>query len=267
MIPAKFTLTIKFLGVISALIFLFACAPSVITPPQPPLSHPETKQVLEALKRQDKAAQTLFSTGSISIKGHHGDLDASVLIAATKAPLRVKIEITHPWGRPLVHILVQESRIRVLSFSEKRVYSGRMGDPIFPGLLNIPVNKVLLWSIIRAYPVLPPYDRVISEVGPRLTFLTNTGKKMATLYMGPAGSKPQSILFPPQNAQVRYEDFQKDGKRVYARKTTVIDRKENELSVELKNMGFNDPLPKEIFALKVPPDFHAIPLSDQRQTP
>jgi len=267
LIPAKLTLTIRCLGVISALILLSKCAPSVISPPRPPLSHLQTREVVASLNRQDEAAQTLFSAGSISIKGQHGALDASILIAAAKNPLRIKIEITHPWGRPLAHILVQESGIRVLSFSEKRLYSGRLGGPIFPGLLTIPVNKMLLWSIVRAYPVLPSYDRVISEPGPRLTFLKNTGKETVVLHMGPEGLRPQSVIFPPQDTRVRYADFQNDGKMVYARKTTVTDPEENQLTVELKNMVFNDPMPPEIFALKVPADFDTIPLSDQRQIP
>ncbi len=236
-------------------------------PPRPPLNPTEIKAALSKISAQDQTTRTLFSTGRIHVNGRRGELDATVVIAAAKDPDRIKIEITHPWGRPLLHILMDTSGIRVLSFTEKRLYTGRLGDPVLPDVLNIPVKSEVLWSIIRAYPVLPPYHQVVSEAGPRLVFLTREGEKAAVLHTGPEGFIPQSVVFPAHETGIEYQDFQTEEENVFARETAVRHQEGNILTIDLKAMTFNEPIPKEIFALRVPADFTRMRLSDERKVP
>ncbi|MDZ7697004.1 MAG: hypothetical protein U5R49_08825 [Deltaproteobacteria bacterium] len=260
-------MTIKPLAVVSAFLLLSTCAPSVTAPPRPPLTPTDIQAAVGAISSQDKTTRTLFSMGHIHVNGRQGELEANLVIAAAKNPDRIKIEITHPWGRPLVHILMDTSGLRVLSFTEKRLYMGQPGDPVLPGVLDIPVKREVLWSIIRAYPVLPPYHQVVSEAGSRLVFLTREGEKAAVMHMDPEGFIPQSIIFPAQETGVVYKDFQTEKETIFARETVVGDKEGNTLTIDLKAMAFNEPIPKAIFTLRVPADFTKMRFSDERKVP
>lgn len=267
MIPAKLYATIKLLALGLTFLFLSTCAPSVTAPPRPPLNPKEIEGALSKIIEQAKKTRTLFSTGRIHVNGRHGELEATVVIAAARHPDRIKIEITHPWGRPLLHILMDTYGIRVLSFTEKRLYTGQPGDPVLPDVLNIPVKKEVLWSIIRAYPVLPRYHQVVSEPGPRLVFLTRGGEKMAIMDMDPGGCRPQSVVFPAHETEVDYQNFQTEGENIFARETMVRDKEDNALHIDLKAMAFNEPIPETIFTLTVPDDFIRMHLSQKRKVP
>lgn len=260
-------MTIKSLAVAAAFLLLSTCAPSVTAPPRPPLTPTDIQAAVGEISSQAKTTRTLFSTGHIHVNGRRGELDATLVIAAEKDPDRIRIEVTHPWGRPLVHILMDTSGLRVLSFTEKRLYMGQLGDPVLPGVFDIPLKREVLWSIIRAYPVLPPYHQVVSEAGPRLVFLTREGEKGAVMHMNPKGFIPQSIIFPAQETGIVYKDFQTEKEAIFARETAVRDQEGNSLSIDLKAMAFNEPIPKEIFILRVPADFTKMRLSDERKVP
>ena len=253
---------IKILAALAAIFLTTSCAPSVISPPGPPLNHQEINRVAAVIDAQNQAVQTLFSSGSISLKGRRGELDAEVLMVAARDPYRIKIEITHPWGRPLAHVLINDAGLRFLSFPEKRLYVGQLGDPDLSRHLTVPLDDAVLWSVVRAYPVPPPYTAAISRKAHQITLLTQSGKEQAVIHMGPQDQYPASLFFPRQETEVTFSDFDHQGKIMYARKIRVNGERGNKLSLRLKTMVFNEPLAPEIFKLNIPADVTIQPLSE-----
>ncbi|MFO7985896.1 MAG: hypothetical protein R6U38_08525 [Desulfatiglandaceae bacterium] len=223
--------------------------------------------VLTTLETQKNAVSTLFSSGNISLSGHHRGLDARILIAATQDPVRIKIEITHPWGRPLAHVLINDAGLRLLSFPEKRLYLGQLGDPGLSRHLGISLDPEILWSIIRAYPVLPPYHWTISPKAHQIILLAEDLKEKTVIHMGPENRHPESLVFPRQKIQVTFSDFEYQGKLVYARKVRAEGGDENELGLDLETMVFNETLAPGVFKLDIPADFAIQPLSEPREGP
>ncbi|MCP4668686.1 MAG: hypothetical protein GY849_20270, partial [Deltaproteobacteria bacterium] len=76
-------------------------APLSVQPPAPPLSPQEIEhRVSEFMDQQDRVT-AFFSSGRLKVKTKDSESEANTLIMGTRDPFRIKIEITHRWGRQL----------------------------------------------------------------------------------------------------------------------------------------------------------------------
>ena len=240
---------------------LQCCAPLTISRPSPPFDSKEIADIVFAIREQDSAVRTLFSSGRLTFLGQASESDATILIVGTRDPSRIKIEITHPWGRPLLHILVDGPRIDILSFSEKRLYYGRLGSLGLSSLLPVRLDLSHLWILARCYPGLKGYDRAISLKGGQITLLSETGEKTEVIDLIPGSLLPRMVSFPEQNTRVRFSDFEDDDGILYAREMRLIDPEdETRVVLDIRRMVFNNPVPEEIFKLVIPADFEAVHL-------
>ena len=80
-----------------------AIAPSLI---QKPFSDTQVETIVSRIQEQDKKVSSFYRVGRVLAKKGLWEQEARVLIAGTKAPFRIKVELTHPWGQPIAHILV-----------------------------------------------------------------------------------------------------------------------------------------------------------------
>ena len=173
-------------------------------------------------------------------------------------PLRIKIEITHPWGRPVLHLLVYETRVHAVFFTEKRYYSGHLGTPGASGFFLCRLHPGQIWSLVRGHPVLWNCDHAASFEGNQITFLSKKEEIVQVIDFYPESSLPHLISFPEQDIEMSFSDFHDKKGLYYARNRKLYDpESETTLVVDLKQTLFNKPVPEAIFKLEKPPGFTA----------
>ncbi|MBC8419450.1 MAG: hypothetical protein H8E10_12715 [Desulfobacterales bacterium] len=248
---------------VTVLLILTGCAQVPLPVPCPPLGHQEIGRIVSVFRQQETAVHTLFSSGGMTLKGQGSESEATVLIVATRNPPKIKVEITHPWGRPLLHILINGSSLDILSFSEKRVYSGTLGNLPLSKLIPVPLSPELLWTLSRAYPALLSHYRVISQKGNQITLLDRRGDQIQVIDLYPDSGLPQSVSFCKQNAVMSFSDFQSSNGISFAGKTGLDGPRDGaSLALDIRQMVFNKPVPEEIFRLKIPRDFEVVSLAN-----
>lgn len=237
------------------------CAPVSVKLPPSVLDQEKISEIIAGLKEQEGRVHTLFSSGSLMVDDKGLETDSNILIVGIRDPLRIKIEITHPWGRPLLDILIQNSKINIISYLEKRIYHGPLkgwaSSRVFPGSLA----PDQMWSLLRGYPILKEYDRAISLKVNSITFLNREEEAVQVLELYREDHLPRSLSFPGQGIETMYSDYEDQDGIFYAR-TIKLDDSEHNAMVELslKQMIFNEPIPEAIFEQKVLPDFRVVRL-------
>ena len=243
------------------LLLLSCCARVAIPPPSPPLAPQSIKGVVSAIKKQGVMVRTLVSSGTLTLDIKGSESDTAVLIVATRDPSKIKIEITHTWGRPLLHILINGSSLDILSFTDKRVYSGRLGTTGLSGLIPVPLSPELVRTLARAYPVLLDHNLALSVNENQMIFLNQSDEMIQIVDLYPESDLPHRVSFCQQNTEVIFSDFQNSRGIRYAKEIEMNSPEKNaRLALEIKQITFNKPVPDAIFQLETPRDFEVVPL-------
>ncbi|HDZ90581.1 MAG TPA: DUF4292 domain-containing protein [Deltaproteobacteria bacterium] len=249
-----------------ALLLLLSCCAGHVPPSAPPLDRQGVEGILRAIGEEQALVHTVISSGALTLHSKGSSSDATALIVASRDRSRIKIEITHTWGRPLLHILVRDQDLEILSFAEKRLYYGYVGTPGLSRVIPVPLSPELLWSLIRAYPVLVSYHRGVSPAGNRITLLNKDGIRVQVIDLYPVDGLPHRVSYCRQNTRVTFSNYKEEDKVRYAGKIQVDGPDEEVgLVLEISRMTFNRPIPEAIFTMKIPPDFTTEPL-DRVQT-
>ncbi|MBC8458343.1 MAG: hypothetical protein H8D67_10145 [Deltaproteobacteria bacterium] len=251
-----------FISLLAAFLFQ-CCAPASIQHPFSPFDHQKIADLISMGREQERRVHALFSSGHLTIKRHGSDAELNVLIAGIRDSGKIKIEITHPWGRPVLHILINKKSIQILSFGDKRYYSGHLGtfDPsgFFPGSLD----PDQIWTIVRAYPIIREHNRVISLKENQIALLNSNDEKVQVIDFHPKSSLSCLMSFPGQDVKTSLSNFQNDNGIYYARKIGLNDPITGSiLTLELKQMVFNKAILEKIFELEKPAGFEI--MSPQR---
>ena len=219
------------------------------------------------MAQQEKAVQTVVSSGNVSSGDWDGGAELGALVIGTRDPFRVKIEITHPWGRPLLHILITESMIKILSFSEKKLYLSESGKGETLEILGIPMNPAIIWSFVRAFPVLLPYSGTEAATGAQIILVNDRKENIQTVDFYPKHAFPRSSFFVKAGTELFFSDYDEKGSILYARKIVVNKpRKETRLVFVFDRTTVNESIPREIFEMDIPAQFQTVPLGE-RATP
>jgi hypothetical protein len=238
-------------------ILLQCCAPLSIHPPSPPFGHQKIADLISSFEEQERRVHAFFSFGTLTVEGYSSGFDADILVVATKDPMRIEIEVTHPWGAPLVHILVLDTTVHILSFPDKRYYRGHLGDSD-PTLSFFPLQLApdQLWGIVKGYPVLQEYYRAVSWQGDQIALLNREQESIQIIDLYPQSNIPRLMSYPEQDIEVSFSDFGNTDGIYYARNITLNDFNTwTTLVLNMKNTVFNKSVPDEVFDLKIPPDF------------
>ena len=242
-----------FLLALLLLLTLSGCAPVLF---KKPLSDQELGNVLSLLKAQEQAANTFFTTGQMIVKDWYWDQEANTLMAGTRTPLRLRIEITHAWGQPILHVLVVGRTFKALSYGERKLYMGELSPGSLAKFFPADLDADLIWDVVRGFPKLQQHDRVESRKGNQISFLNRNGDEVEILELDPESALPRQVSFPQRKVGIGYTDFQQDGGILYAGEVRVK-QLEGTRNVILKNgkMVFNKAIPEEIFKMEIPPGF------------
>jgi hypothetical protein len=259
LVPYRLTLFIFLV-----LFFLCGCA-TLYKPPSPPLSKETVKTILSGIREQDSGVFSCYMNGQLTVKNWVWSADSNILIVGTKDPYRIKIEVTHSWGRPILHVLIDKGILKVLSFEDNRLYISPFTpealSEFFPGHFDTD----LIWAILRGYPNLQTYHRAISLKPDQISLFNVQGEALAVIDFNSESRMPIHVLFPQQDITLEYSDFQKDGGIVYAREIKAKSReKRGNLVIKNKNIAFNKTIPEGIFVLEKPPSFETFYLDHSR---
>ncbi len=245
------------------LFLLCSCAILHKTSSLPPLSEQDVKTLISGIQEQESEVSSCYMNGRLTVKNWIWNSDFNIFIAGTKEPYRVKVEVTHSWGHPIVHVLIDRTTLKVLSFQEDRLYIGTFTpetlSEFFPG--NFDTD--LIWAVLRGYPNLLEHQRAISLESDQISLLDDHENVVEILNIYPDDLIPRQVSYPQQNITMLFSNIQEDQGIHYARKIEVKDRKKKgSLMIEKKEIGFNRTLPEELFLLEKPPLFDTIYLDD-----
>jgi len=221
--------------------------------------------VLSGIQEQESKVFSCYMNGRLAVKNWIWNSDFNIFIAGTKEPYRTKIEVTHSWGHPIVHVLIDGTTLKVLSFQEDRLYISAFTpetlSEFFPG--NFDTD--LIWAVLRGYPSLLEYQRAISLGSDQINLLDDKEDVVEIIDIYPDSLLPMEVSYPQQDITMFFSDIQEYQGIHYARKIKVKNTKEKgSLVIENKEIGFNRTFPEQIFFLEKPPLFETFYL-DNRQ--
>jgi hypothetical protein len=269
---------IKTLLTASAFLALQCCSPLAVKPPAPALDQERVSALLSSFSAQESMVKTLFFSGTLTFNNRNTENAAQILMivdaisradAKSRADTqvcpygRMKIEITHPWGKPLTHILIEGQRLCILDFTEKRIYRGGLKNKRLSQRIPVPLNHSILWSLARAFPATLKHQESASTAENQFTLMNNKGDRVQHFEMYSAEPFPRKVVFCKQNATIFFSDFEDDDGILYARQIRFHgpDHKIG-LEIDIDRITFNAPLPIAVFSMEAPRDFTTVHLED-----
>lgn len=237
------------------LILVLTSGCASLRPPLPQLSPSDLQAVLDRLRVQRHRVTSFYSVGTVTLKKWIAESEeAAILVVGDQEPLRIKVEITHPWGAPMLHVLVDRGRFAAFSFSDKTLYTGPATSEVLSRFLPTPPDLDHLWALLRGYPALPEVESARSRKGPHLIC-----KGVWSLKLHAESLEPQSLAFPQRGLEVAFDDIQTtDGIR-YAGVVRYLPRdRGGQVVIRNKRMVFNRKIPEEIYTVKTPGSYRVM---------
>jgi hypothetical protein len=156
----------------------------------PPLTDQQLGAVISRLKDQEARVKSFFSQGTLLLKDWYWEAETRVLIVGLRDPFRVKVEITHGWGQPILHVLVDQKRLEVLSFQENRLYVGRFTPQALSRFFPGDLDSDLIWTVLRGYPGISPRTKTFSPGRNRISFADEKGEEIEGMDLHPEDLRP-----------------------------------------------------------------------------
>jgi hypothetical protein len=247
----------KVLALLVAVTFFAGCATLYETALQKPFAREETLAIVSGMEDQEKRVSSFYAAGKLVAKNWwYGETESDILIAGNREPLRLKIEITHPWGQPILHILIHPGRLEVLTFAERRVYLGEVKPDILSKFLPGELDPELIWAALRGYPGLRSHKTKASLKANQITLFDEKEGEVEIIDFYPENTLPRSAYFPSQDVKMWFSDFQASEGIFYAREVRVDHaRGRGNLILRTRGTVLNRTIPGEIFTIEKPPGF------------
>jgi hypothetical protein len=227
-----------------------------------PFDQQAVAALVSDLQSQNDRVHSFFSSGRLWVKGWDGEEEAAIFSAATRAPCRIKVEVTHPWGQPVLQLLVDGNDVRYLSFSERKLYFGKITDQGFSRFFPEEMNQTLIWELLRAYPILEPPYRADSDKPNQINFTNAEGVEKEVITFDRENRQPEELILPHQNIKLVFSDLQVCEGIWYAKETAVVHVLGGKRLIhKVGNMVFNETIPDAVFSLQAPPGFEIVPLN------
>lgn len=246
-------------------LFSFGCAGYTPVSKGGPLPYDPAGLITRMLD-QEKRVHSFYASGTILVKGWAWKSEAELLIAGTREPLKIKLEITHPWGKPILHILIDKNRLEILSFDEKRVYVGELTAESL-SRLSLPgefCNLNLIWSVLRGYPHIAVYDRISYSDMYRINLIDQEDMDIEIIDLYPENLLPKRVLFPGDSLDIFFSGYKNSDGIDYAEEVTVNNFEgRKDLTIKTRKMVFNKPVPDEIFILEKPGTFETVYMDER----
>ncbi|VBB47671.1 exported hypothetical protein [uncultured Desulfatiglans sp.] len=242
-----------------ALCLTSSCARPPVEPLQSPYSPPMVTSLVAGLEHQKGLVSSAVCAGTLTVGENGSASKVSLLMAGRLQPLTVKIEMTHFWGNPLLHILVRNDTVEVLSFRDKKLLIGSLRDPLFEPYLPGILDPSALWALVRAYPDIGPYEKALSLRPQEIQLLDEAGKPLQTFAFDVQAAAPTAVHFPAQGLTLYFDRFARTGPIDYAKRCRIEPAASNRfIEIQWDDITFNRTLPEPVFALQVPPGYRIV---------
>src|SRR4030042_1071071 len=215
---------------------------------------------------QEDRVSSFYASGTVLVKGWVWKSEAELLIAGTREPLKIKLEITHPWGKPILHILMDNNRLEILSFDEKRVYIGELtAESLSRFFLPEEFRDLnLIWSVLRGYPHIAVYDRISCSDIYRINLINQEEMAVEVIDLYPENLLPKRVLFPRDSLDILFSGYRESDGIDYAEEVTVNNVEGGkDLIIKTRKLVFNKPVPDEIFILEKPGTFETVYMDER----
>jgi hypothetical protein len=263
--PASFCSSLRSLLIAFLVLVLSGCAAFRITPAGPPLSDRQVEQTVERMEQQERLVTSFYARGILTAKNWAGEEEANIVIAGVKEPFRLKIEVTHNWGQPILHILIDRGRLEVLSFAESTLYMGDFTPEAVSRFLPGPLSRELIWSALRGYPAVLPHRKSLSPQANRIDFSGPDGEKVEMIEFDETGMVPRRAVFPSQQVTLTFSGVVEQESVFHATEVEVDHKKSRgRLVLRKEKTIFNKPVPDEVFTIEKPPGFTVRALEEGR---
>jgi hypothetical protein len=204
---------------------------------------------------------TFVSSGKANFRNLISGAESNTLIIGQREPLRLKIELTHSWGRPLVYLLIRKEKLEILSFAERRLYRGTYSPGSLSKFINIHPSFDQLWSILRGYPFLKPGAHLVVSRPDQLIWTDRKGRELGKIGIDLENREIAFLSFTGSDIEVAFSEYTTEKGISYARRVRVDVRGPGKyLVLSHDHMVFNRPIPEAIFTLRMPPGFEIVPL-------
>ena len=221
-----------------------------------PIADKDVEVILSRIEAEASKVSAFYTSGVLFLQDRDWESESHVLIMGRRNPFKIKIEVTHPWGRPIVHILIDGRNLQVLSFPDKKLYLGTFTPEALSKFLPGELDAHVVWAVLRGYPHLLSYHRTVSVKAHQIRLLDEEGNALEIIELYSENRLPRKVLFPEKNMGLEFSDFQELDGIYYARKVKVDDMEgKSNLILRKGKMVFNKAIPKEVFHIEKPPSF------------
>lgn len=223
---------------------------------------PQNSALILPFIEQYNSVTGFHSTGKISVKGWVLGKSAGIFMAGTKDPMRIKIEITHSWGKPVLHILIDRDRLEILDYNDKKAYSGEFSpeglSDYFPGS---GFSEEMLWGVFRGLPDLSIFEKGEYRAPGKVRLTKKDGSAVSLIEFSQEGSSPDEISLKYGDLSIKFSDFSEIDNTRFAGKVKIEDvLNSKDLILTRNKIVFNRKIPDEVFSVEIPNNFERLSL-------
>lgn len=245
------------------LTLVLGCAYPAPFSPVKPFSQQESDRIIRNLKDQEEKVSSFQGIGKVMLKKGQEEIEAN-LFAVGSNPYKIRLEITHPWGRPLLYIVADEKSISALSLRDKKFFRGPPHSFDIKQFFLYGLDLDLAWKIFSgSVPILSALGGIVSLKPYEISLFNKQGEIVETISFSPKTLLPRSIYFPKKGFSILLSEFDEGYLDPRPLKIKILKESENQLVViRYKNLTLNKPVPEEIFRLNPPPSFEIVNLNN-----
>ena len=247
--------------ILFVLTFLIGCAPLVPYPPTPPFSQEEAARLIARLKTQGDEVTSFQGIGKLRFKDGEQESEANLLAVGSR-PLRVRLEISHPWGRPLFFVVADNKHTQAVSFVEKKVFRGEWSRlPVRPFSV-LALDPDSLWMVLSGGVPILPHARAASVKQHEIRLFDADEGIREIIAFFPDSRLPRSVHFPDKGITLVLSDYERSGWGLKPSAIVIMSEGHNQSAeIRYKQLRINKSVPEEIFRLAPPPGFEIVDLN------
>lgn len=252
------------LFLLSYLIFFFSGCTYFLRTQEPVISISQTdkENIISLIEAQGNIVSKFYCTGEIIVDGWILDSTANIFIAGAKDPFMFKIEVTHPWGKPVIHFLAKEGKLEVVDFRERKKFIGEFNSGNFSKFFpDMDIPPTIIWSFLRGYPIPLSHATIEEDRSGTIILKDRSEKIIENIKFSAENGNVESISLSTRSLSMKFNDFRTKGNIYYAEKTVFKGANVNsnrDMTIIRKNIVFNMNIPDEIFTVKKPQSFEVL---------
>jgi outer membrane biogenesis lipoprotein LolB len=264
MVPRFIMLKSRYLYIaIIAVAFVVSCAPLQTLPPAKPISQDRAHQLINQMSERADEVASFVGLGKLIFKEEQKGTTSVNLLAVGRRPSKVRIELDHAWGKPLIYLVADRQNTSVLSFVENIFYSGASDSLKIRQLFPFELDLEIVWVILSGRVPILPHSTVESLKPNEITLFDEWGKKVERIIFAQDPFLPTLIHLHREGLIVELSQFKKCEAGFYPSKVSISQGDDRQVEIRYTSLEFNRPIPEEVFSLNPPPDVRIIRENDQ----